>query len=307
MTRRAVLLVLGLMLVPWWLRAQPGELDVSEIMPGVFAYSGQIALMSKDNEGDIANVGFVVGNDAVAVIDTGGSVREGRRLLAAIRVRTDKPIRYVINTHAHPDHSFGNAAFDQPGTVFVGARNMPRALATRGRHYIDAFREIMGADLIDEVRLVPPSLLVDDSLTLDLGGRSLTLQAWPAGHSDCDLTVYDEQSRTLFAGDLVFLSHIPVMDGSLRGWRGLLDRLAAVPAQRVVPGHGPVGPWPDALEDERRYLDTLAADSRALVARGRPITEAASSAAASERSKWQLFDDYNARNATAAFSEMEWE
>ncbi len=278
-----------------------------EIAPGVFVHSGQIALMTRDNEGDIANLGVVVGHDAVAVIDTGGSVREGRQLLAAIRARTDKPIRYVINTHAHPDHLFGNAAFDRAGTTFVGAANEPRALAMRGLHYIEAFRQIMGAELIDEVRLVPPSLLVGDRLTLDLGGRSIVLQAWPAAHSDCDLTVYDEQSRTLFAGDLVFASHIPVMDGSLSGWRSLLDKLAALPAQRVVPGHGPVGDWPAVLTDQRRYLDTLATDIRGLIARGRPITEAARSAAASERSKWQLFDDYNARNATAAFSEMEWE
>jgi quinoprotein relay system zinc metallohydrolase 2 len=307
MARRILLFVLLLMFAPPCLGAEPQELEMHEIVPGVFVHGGQIALMTKENEGDIANIGFIVGNDAVAVIDTGGSVREGRRLLAAIRARTDKPIRYVVNTHAHPDHLFGNAAFDQPGTIFVGAGNLPRALATRGPHYIEAFRQIMGAELIDEVRLIPPSLLVNDSLTLDLGGRSLVLQTWPTAHSDCDLTVYDEQSRTLFAGDLVFMSHIPVMDGSLSGWRGLLDKLAALPAQRVVPGHGPVSDWPAALADQRRYLDTLATDIRQLIVRGRPITEAANSAAASERSKWQLFDDYNARNATAAFSEMEWE
>jgi quinoprotein relay system zinc metallohydrolase 2 len=307
MARSALFVVLLLIFAAPCLGAAPQELDVHEIAPGVFVHNGQIALMTKENEGDIANVGFVVGSDAVAVIDTGGSVREGRQLLAAIRARTNKPIRYVVNTHAHPDHLFGNGAFDRPGTSFVGARNLPRALAVRGPHYIEAFRQIMGAELIDEVRLVPPSLLVDDSLTLDLGGRSLVLQTWPTAHSDCDLTVYDQQSRTLFAGDLVFVSHIPVMDGSLSGWRGLLDKLAALPAQRVVPGHGPVGDWPAALADERRYLDTLATDIHQLIAQGRPITDAANSAAASERPKWQLFDDYNARNATAAFSQMEWE
>lgn len=285
----------------------PTVLSVQPVAEGDYVHFGQVAMTSPGNAGDIANLGIIIGRDAVAVVDTGGSVEVGHALLAAIRRLTDKPIRYVINTHEHPDHVFGNAAF--AGATFVGHHNLPREMHARGTYYLRSYREALGADAIAEVRIIPPSVTVDDTMELDLGDRKLLLTAWsPPAHTDCDLTVLDESTHVLYAGDLVFLDHIPVIDGSIVGWLSLMPRLAAVPATIVVPGHGQrTASWPAALGDEKRYLEVVAADARRLIAAGTPLGAAVSRIGQSERTRWRLFDEYNPRNATAAFTELEWD
>ena len=109
----------------------PDSIEVSEIAPGVFVHQGRYEMQSPENQGDMANAGIVVGSDAVAVIDTLGSFKVGERLRNAVRAVTDKPIRYVINTHMHPDHVFGNAAFKEDAPAFVANHKLARGLASR--------------------------------------------------------------------------------------------------------------------------------------------------------------------------------
>ncbi|HEY6633139.1 MAG TPA: quinoprotein relay system zinc metallohydrolase 2 [Rhizobiaceae bacterium] len=284
------------------------DFALREIADGVFAFQGVNDLMHPENEGAIANLGVVVGADAAAVIDSGGSIVEAQSFIAAIAKATRKPVRYLINTHVHPDHIFGNAAFRPLGPEIVGHRNLPAALEARGAFYLHNYREQLGDELMEGIEIVPPTLLVDDTLQLDLGGRVLELRAWEAAHTDNDLTVLDATSGTLFAGDLVFLGHLPTIDGSLLGWLRQMDALAGIDAARVVPGHGPApSAWPAALDDERRYFDVLAADLRQAIKQGTPLAQAVKTAGRGEAAKWALFDDYNERNATTAYAELEWE
>jgi quinoprotein relay system zinc metallohydrolase 2 len=282
--------------------------DLKEIADGVFAFQGVVDLEMPSNEGAIANLAVVVGKDAAAVIDSGGSLVEANAFIEAIGKLTAKPVRYLINTHMHPDHIFGNAAFRDLGAAIVGHRNLPRALDARGTFYLKSYREQIGEALMQGIEIVPPTVLVRDRLELDLGGRKLELRAWEAAHTDNDLTAYDATTRTLFAGDLVFVKHLPTLDGSLLGWLRQMGALAAIGAERVVPGHGPVpSAWPDALDAERHYFEILASDLRKAIAAGTPLAEAVKTAGRSEAGKWALFEEYNGRNATAAYAELEWE
>jgi quinoprotein relay system zinc metallohydrolase 2 len=289
------------------LAATAPPLDVTEIAAGVFVHNGVHEEVSSANKGAIANIGFIIGADAVAVIDPGGSFEEGSALRSAIQVRTDRPIRYLILSHVHPDHIFGAAAFHDDHPEVVGHVKLPGALAQRGAYYLRRLRGALAEDAAGS-EITPPTVLVSSRLDLDLGGRPLVVRACGPAHTDNDLTVFDATTRTLWLADLLFVDRIPVVDGSLVGWLKTLAELTAIPADRAVPGHGPVSvSWPQAAEPERRYLETLARDTRAAIKAGIGIADAYRDVANSERGRWLLFDDYHPRNVTASYKELEWE
>jgi quinoprotein relay system zinc metallohydrolase 2 len=298
----------------WSVPAAAAERDAVEPLPtqeiaeGVHVYQAPYALARPANEGAIANLAFIIGRDGVAVIDTGGSLRAGRRLLAAVRAKTGLPIRYVVNTHTHPDHVLGNAAFQAEGARFVGHHKLARALAARAETYREAARRELGEAAFAGTTLVLPDLSVESVVSLDLGDRRLDLEAHPTAHTDNDLTVFDHRTGTWFLGDLLFMGHVPALDGRLKGWLALMERARQRSVARVVPGHGPASaPWPEALAAQERYLRSLEAGIREALNAGRSMTEVASGIGLSEQGAWALFDAFHARNSVAAYKELEWE
>jgi quinoprotein relay system zinc metallohydrolase 2 len=282
-------------------------LAFTEIAPGLHVSHGVHAEATPENLGAIANIAFIVGRSSVAVIDTGGCFLWGQRLREAIGRVTDRPVRYLVNTHVHPDHLFGNAAFAGDAPEIIGHRKLPAALAQRGPFYEARLAEALGP-LAAGSRLVPPTRLIEDRLELDLGDRILRLRAHRTAHTDNDLSVVDCGSGTLLAADLLFVDRIPALDGSLIGWLATIAELRGIDAPRAVPGHGPVAAaFPAALDGEERYLRGLRDEIRALLRRGGSIQEAVATVGQAERSRWRLFDEYHPRNVATAFAELEWE
>ena len=287
------------------LREHP--LDIAEIAPGLHVTQGVQAEAAPDNLGAIANIGFIIGRERVAVIDSGGCRLWGERLFEAIRARTDRPIGYLIQTHMHPDHVFGASAFLAEKPEIIGHRNLPGALAQRERYYRRRLNEALG-DLARGSAIVPPTRLVAASAAIDLGGRVVEIVAHRTAHTDNDLSLFDRATGTLWAGDLLFMERVPSLDGSLLGWLAVMDELRRVAARRVVPGHGPrTAAWPDALAAQQRYLEGLRDEIRALQRRGGTMEQAMATVGRSEAQRWVLFDDYNPGNVAAAFHELEWE
>ena len=283
----------------------PRPANMTEVAPGLHVRRGLTEDASDANADAIANIGCIIGRDAVAVIDPGGCLEDGESLRLAIREVTKLPIRYVVMSHIHPDHIFGAAAFQPDQPVFVGHAALPAQFDARGEFYRQGLEKILGAGRAGPV--VVPTLLVRDHAEVDLGGRVLTLTAHRPAHTVCDLSVVDQQSGVLLAGDLLFVGRVPALDGDLKGWLAELAALKAA-ARRAVPGHGPVlVPLADSAAALEQYLRVLLEETRAAIAKGVPIEDAAVSVALSERGNWQMFDDYNGRNVMEAYRRLEWE
>nr|WP_245181784.1 quinoprotein relay system zinc metallohydrolase 2 [Sinorhizobium mexicanum] len=280
---------------------------VEEIADGVFVRRGPDVEVTPGNHNGIANVGFVIGRDAVLVTDPGGSLADGRWLRTEIRKRTERPIRHVVVTHVHPDHCFGAAAFKEDMPAIVGHHRLGSALQARGGFYRQRLVEVLGPQEVGHV-VLPTQEIDGDGAEIELGSRIIRVTAHKTAHTDCDLSLLDSATGLLFAGDLLFVGRVPSLDGSLHGWLDEMQRLQSLGATRAVPGHGPaVVDSATAFANLERYLETLRDETRKAIKAGVTIEEAIETVAQSERGRWALFDDYNGRNVTQAYKELEWE
>jgi quinoprotein relay system zinc metallohydrolase 2 len=281
--------------------------NLSEPKPGVFVHVGRPLPLDAPGHDDIANIGFIVGKKCVAVIDTGGSVGIGRELRAAVASRTALPVCYVINTHVHVDHVLGNAAFSIDKPQFVGHARLAEAISRSRDFFVKEYAGDLDTPASAD-QVIGPDRLVEHELALDLGGRQLSLRAWPKAHTDCDLTVYDGQTNTLWTGDLLFRERLPALDGSVRGWLAALEEIGGMKARLTVPGHGqPTRDLASAIVPERLYLKALVDGVRSEIAQSRPLEDAIDQVAAAQKPRWLLWDKVHPHNVVRAYQELEWD
>ena len=286
------------------------QLNLVEVAPGIFVHQGKHLDIDESYQGDICNIGFIIGKDGVAVIDTGGSLLIGELLKKSIREKTSLPIKYVINTHVHLDHIYGNAAFNDPNTKFVGHSKLPKAMQFRKGFYETLNLRYLKIPLEKSIQ-IPPSILVqeNESKIFNLGEREIKITAYPPAHTDNDVTITDISTGTLWAGDLLFTERTPSIDGDIHGFIDVLGQLITLEnINLVVPGHGtPTKNWQEAFKKVKNYFVTLRNDIRHSIAEDHGLRKAEETVAKSESDKWELFDVQNARNINQVYPKLEWE
>ena len=236
-------------------------IKVTEVAPGLFfQYHHQES-----------NNAWLVTDEGVLVIDTRQHPRRGEELLAAIRRTTDKPIRWVVNTHAHGDHYFGNSVFKREGATVIAHRDtagmMEHHFGLEMKRRQGYFRQQQFDP--GEVKLVLPDVTFDSKVAITLGGRTVELLYLGAGQNPGDTFVFFPQEKVIFAGGPFSKNSWPnpSFTPSMAQWVELLRKIAAMEATVYLGGHGDIGTKQDVL-DEARMLTDFDRGMREAVAKG---------------------------------------
>jgi glyoxylase-like metal-dependent hydrolase (beta-lactamase superfamily II) len=255
------------------------------------------------------NAGFIVTREGVVVIDALASPREGEALLRTIRGVTRQPVRWLVLTHHHPDHTFGAIVFSRAGARIV-AHPDTRTLASEGGQdaLIADWVRVMGLDAMRGFEFAEaPDRPVTGTDTLQLGGRTIIITHPGAAHTPGDLMVWLPRERVLFAGDLLIEDGVTmVVDGSARALERGLDIIDSLAPRIAVPGHGAIPPRPAALVARTRaYVTGLASDMRAAVEKGVPMRRALATLLPSDSARPVSLDSRRRRNAARVYVEEE--
>lgn len=279
----------------------------TQVSEHLYAWIGPHGGPSPDNQGFRMNMGFVVGKEAIAVIETGYHEPMAREMLQQIAAISSLPVKYVINTNSQPDRFLANEYFRRQGAVIIASSAEAKRMAAMGNLFAEASERALGLKAGSIVPPNPPDRILDAGTELDLGGLVLVLKQFGAAHTPSPLVVHIPQDNVVYAGDILYSGRLPaVVDGgNVKSWLAVFEALREFGDATFVPGHGK----PDKLSafefSTREYLQVLHAHMTQAVEQGKDLQDAIRSLDQSRFEKLENYEDLAGRNANIAYLEAE--
>lgn len=274
--------------------ANAAEPEVIKLADGVYGFIGKQGA---------ANSGFVVTNEGVVVIDAQGPKDLALLLKKKIHEITDKPIVYVINTHYHGDHTYGNQYFKEAKEI-ISHENTQKNLIEKDKQHREQFKKFFGENALEGFELTLPTKTFKDTLTLRAGGKTMELAYLGRGHTDGDIIVYLPIERIMFGGDLLYKDRLPWLgDAYISDWIETLKALKNFDAGIYMPGHGNIGNI-DMLFALQQYLVDLELEVKKHIEKGKTIDEIKKEITLPKYKNWLKYKEWLPLNAERVYKEI---
>jgi len=299
-------MMIALWFVSVAVQAQDLSLQPVQVAPNVYAVVGDLAGQTYENDGLNNNLGFVVSDAGVLVINTGPSARVARALHAAIRKITAQPVKWVVNVNSQNHYWLGNAYFKSQGATMLASNEAERVMREMGAQQLAANKDLL-KEKADGTVLTYPTELTADKRELKLGKATVQLLHFGTAHTPGDLVVWLPQQRILFAGDIVYterlLAVIPISNSA--NWVQAFDKLVALNPKTIVPGHGQPTTIEVARRDTRDYLSFVRAEAKRILDAGGSLQDAVEKVDQSHFRSLVNFELLALRNINQVFQEVE--
>jgi glyoxylase-like metal-dependent hydrolase (beta-lactamase superfamily II) len=286
--------------------AQELTLQSVAVAPNVYAVVGDLAGQSYENDGLNNNLGFVVGDAGVLVINSGPSMRVARALHAAIRKITALPVKWLVNVNSQNHYWLGNGYFKSLGATILASKEAERVMREVGAQQLDTSKALL-KEKADGTVLTYPTELIDDRRELKVGKIPVQLLHFGPAHTPGDLVVWLPQQKILYSGDIVYTERLlaVIPNSNATGWVQAFDKLAALKPKTIVPGHGRPTTVETARRDTRDYLSFLLAEAKRILDAGGSLQDAVEKVDQSRFRSLANFDLLALRNMNQVFQEVE--
>ena len=278
-----------------------------KISDHVYAWIGPLEGPSKENNGYRMNMVFVVGENAVAVIDTGYTPMMAREMVEHINKITSLPIKYAVNANSQPHRYMGNDVFREAGAQIIAHKESAKRMERMGSNFVTAIENILQPPKGSIKIPKQPDLLIEDRHTLDLGGTAVELIHVGPAHTSAQLIAKIDKDKIIYASDLLYAERLlaVLQDSKVGNWIKAYDDLVQYQNFSFIPGHGKPGPLSNFDFPTRSYLALLFDHMTKMVEQGVDVQDAINKLDQSKYSKLVNYEELAGRNASWAYLERE--